>query len=121
MAIPSKVSERLATSLYEYHTQRQAVIRFLFGAMVVSDSVVDTMRLELKKVSPGVRFDNENIRQALITKVIKREVLEGDKATEAQRKIGRAIAKVAVPKVILIGCRGADAVPQKELASHWKG
>lgn len=85
-------------ALDDYHTQRQAMSRFFLGAMVVSDSVVDTMRRELKKVSPGVRFDNEEIRQALMTEVIKREVLEGDKATEAKRKIARALAKAAVPK-----------------------
>ncbi len=85
-------------ALDDYHTQRQAMSRFFLGAMMVSDPVIDTMRRELKKVSPGVRFDNEEIRQALIHEVIKREVLEGDKATEAKRKIARAMAKAAAPK-----------------------
>ena len=88
-------------ALDDYHTQRQAMSRFFLGAMAISDPVIDTMRRELKKVSPGIRFDTEEIRQALIHEVIKREVLEGDKATEAKRKIARVMAKAAAAKVKL--------------------
>ncbi|MBE7497110.1 MAG: type I restriction enzyme HsdR N-terminal domain-containing protein [Verrucomicrobiaceae bacterium] len=85
-------------ALDDYHAQRQAMSRFFLGAMLMSDPVIDTMRRELKKVSPGVRFENEEIRQALIHEVVKREVMEGDKATDARRKIARALAKAAAPK-----------------------
>ncbi len=86
-------------ALDDYHTQRQAMSRFFLGAMAISEPVLDTMRRELKRVSPGIRFDTEEIRQALIHEVIKREVLEGDKANEAKRKIARVQAKAAAAKV----------------------
>ena len=37
-----------------------------------------------------VRIDNEQIRSVLLQEVLKRDVLEGDKADEARRKVSRA-------------------------------
>jgi hypothetical protein len=85
--------------LDDYHVQRQAMSRFYLGALILSDVMIDAMRKELRKLSPGVRFDVEEIREALTHEVIKREVLEGDKATDAKKKITKAQAKAAaVPK-----------------------
>jgi hypothetical protein len=50
------------------------------------------MRRELRRLSPDVRIDNEQIRMVLVNEVIKREVLEGDRAEDARRKISRAAA-----------------------------
>jgi hypothetical protein len=79
--------------LGEYHTQRQALSRFFIGAMVLSDPVLDVIRRELRRVSPEVRIDNEQIRTVLTSEVIKREVMEGDKAAEAKRKIAKSANK----------------------------
>jgi len=84
-------------ALDDYHTQRQAMSRFFLGAMLLSDPVIDVVRRELRKVSPGVRFESDEIREAITHEVLKREVLEGDKAAEARRKIARAQAKAAAP------------------------
>lgn len=79
--------------LGEYHTQKQALSRFFLGAMVLTDPVVDVIRRELRRVSPDVKIESDEIRRALAAEVIKREVLEGDKADEAKRKITRAANK----------------------------
>ena len=75
--------------LDEYHTQRQAMSRFFLGAMLLSDPVLEVVRRELRRISPGVRIDIEQIRKALSEEVIKREVVEGEKAEDARRKINR--------------------------------
>lgn len=91
--------------LDDYHVQRQAMSRFFLGAMILSDTLIDVIKRELKKLSPGVKFDNEEIREALAHEVIKREVLEGDKATDAKKKIAKAqvkappVAKVKIETV----------------------
>lgn len=79
--------------LGDYHTQRQALSRFFLGAMVLSDPVVDVIRRELRRVSPDVRIESEQIRDVLSSEVLKREVMEGDKAEEARKKIARAASK----------------------------
>ena len=96
--------------LGEYHTQKQALSRFFVGAMLQTDPVLDVIRRELRRVSPDVRIDSEQIKKVLVNEVIKREVMEGDKAEEAKKKIHKAASKslratsVTVPK-------GGEAVP----------
>lgn len=79
--------------LSEYHTQRQALSRFFVGAMLLTDPVLDVIRRELRRVSPDVKIDSDQIRDVLSAEVIKREVLEGDKAEDARKKINRAASK----------------------------
>ena len=79
--------------LGDYHAQKQALSRFFIGAMVLSDPVLDVIRRELRRVSPDVRIDVEEIKAVLTSEVLKREVMEGDKADEAQKKIAKAASK----------------------------
>lgn len=84
--------------LGEYHNQKQALSRFFISAMLQTDPVLDVVRRELRRMSPDVRIDNQQIRDVLIGEVLKREVLEGDKAEEARKKLARSVAKVAKAK-----------------------
>ena len=59
--------------LGEYHTQKQALSRFFVGAMLQTEPVLDVIRRELRRVSPDVRIDSEQIKSVLINEVIKRE------------------------------------------------
>lgn len=79
--------------LGDYHTQKQALSRFFIGAMLQNDPVLEVIRRELRRLSPDVRIDIEQIRAVLVNEVIKREVIEGDKADEARKKIARAASK----------------------------
>ena len=81
------------SALGDYHTQKQALSRFFLGAIILSDSVLDVIRRELRRVSPDVRIDNDQIRAVLVNEVLKREVMEGDKAEDARKKIARAASK----------------------------
>jgi hypothetical protein len=81
------------SALGDFLSQKQALSRFFLGAMILSDPVVEVIRRELRRVSPDVRIDLEEIRKALTSEVIKREVMEGEKAEEARKKITRAAAK----------------------------
>lgn len=79
--------------LGEYHTQKQALSRFFVGAMLQTDPVLEVIRRELRRISPDVRIDINQIKSVLLNEVIKREVIEGDKAEEARKKIAKATAK----------------------------
>jgi predicted type IV restriction endonuclease len=83
--------------LGEYHTQRQALNRFFLAATVLSDPVLAVIRRELRRLSPNVRIEIEEIKAALTEEVIKREVMEGDKADEARRKITRVQSAPSKP------------------------
>ena len=79
--------------LGEYHTQKQALSRFFIGAMVLSPPVLEVIRRELRRVTPDVKVDVDQVKDVLVNEVIKREVLEGDKADEAKKKIARMLSK----------------------------
>lgn len=79
--------------LGEYHTQRQALSRFFVGAMLQTDPILDVIRRELRRVSPDVRIDAEQIKEVLVNEVIKREVMEGEKADEAKKLVAKSANK----------------------------
>lgn len=79
--------------LDEYHEQKQALSKYCIGAVIMTEPVLAVIRRELKRISPDVRIDVVEIQQVVSQEVIKRDVLEGDKATEAARKIARAANK----------------------------
>ncbi len=79
------------SALGEYQTQKEALSRYMIGALVLSDAIVDVVRRELKKISPDVRIESEEIRAVLLNDVIKREVLEGERALDAKKKVAKVV------------------------------
>ena len=75
--------------LEEYQLQRQAMSRFFLGAMILSDPVLAVVRRELRRMSPDVKIEVEEIRAALTEEVLKRDVLEGERADDARKKIAK--------------------------------
>lgn len=84
--------------LGEYHTQKQALSRFFLAAVVRSEPVLDAIRREVRRVSPDVRIEKEEIAAVLSAEVLKREVIEGEKADEALKKLTNAVRKAARAK-----------------------
>ena len=70
--------------LGEYAAQREALSRFSIAAVVLSAPVVDVVRRELRRITPDVRIDTGEIETVLREQVLKREVLEGEKANAAR-------------------------------------
>ncbi len=79
----------------DFHQQKQALSRFHIGAAILSESVLNTIKRELKRVSPDVKIEPEQIRDVITQEVIKREILESDKYKQAEKAIERAINKAA--------------------------
>ncbi len=79
--------------LGEYHSLRQALNRFTLGALVLSDPVLDVLRREVRRLSPNVRVETEEIKNVLVADVLKREVLEGEKADVARKQVAKAAGK----------------------------
>ena len=80
--------------LNEYLQLRQALNRYSIGAVVLSEPVLSAIRRELRRLSPDTKIDLEEIVHVLTDEVIKRDVLEGDRAIEAKRKVAKASTKM---------------------------
>jgi len=81
------------SALGDYYDQKQALSRFCLAAMVLSDPVLGVLRREIKRISPDVKIEREQIKHALEHEVLKRDVVEGEKADEAKKKINRSASR----------------------------
>jgi hypothetical protein len=99
--------------LAEYSSRRQALSKFTLGALIMSDPVLDVIRRELRRTSEGLKVEADEIGAILGAEVIKREVLEGDKALVAAKRVAKAqnrsLRKVAKDEVD--GKKAPRAVP----------
>lgn len=81
------------SALGDFHAQKQALSRYVLGAILLTDTVTDVVRRELRRVTPDIRITSDQIRQVLVDEVLKREVLEGEKADGAKKIVARAASK----------------------------
>jgi hypothetical protein len=83
----------IKSGLTAFHDQAQATNKFYLGALVLSDPVLETVRRELRRLS-GVKMELDDLRAALKQEVIKREVIEGEKADAARKSVSKAAGKM---------------------------
>ena len=76
--------------LGDYHSQRQALSRFFLGNLMLSEPVLQVVRREPKRISPDIKVEIEDIKQVIESEVLKREVVEGELAEAARKKITRS-------------------------------
>lgn len=81
------------SALGDFHAQKQALSRFLLSAIIVSEAGVEVIRRELRRVSPNIKINVDQIRDALVNEVLKREVVEGEPAESARRTVSRSSNK----------------------------
>ncbi len=105
----------LRSALGEFHTQQQALSRFFLGAIVLSAPVLEIVRRELRRFSPDVKINVEQIKSVLIQEVLKREVVEGEKADEARKKLSKASSRLLRTKPSKPASQ-REAAPLKQLA-----
>ncbi len=84
----------VSDAIEEYHDRAQMVNRFMVSAIVLTQPILDTIRRELRRISPGLKVTDEEIKNILISEVIKREVLEGEDFQVASKKIKKSIKKM---------------------------
>jgi hypothetical protein len=96
------------SAIAQFHAERQAMSRFNVSAILRDEPVLALIRRELKRAYPGLNPSPEQIRQILEAEVLKRDVVEGEKAAEAvkalkqrTRKAARIQAKMGVPALVL--------------------
>lgn len=107
------------SALEDYAVQRQALSRFCIGAMLIAEPVLDVIRRELRRMSPDVKIDNEQIKHVLVHEVLKRDVLEGEKAEHARKQVARSAARTLRAKSASAGVSETEetvVVDKRDLA-----
>ena len=86
--------EAMAKNLREeYFEKTQSVNRFIVGNLLLSDSILSSVRRELRKLADGVRIEVEKIYDLIKKDVLKRDIVEGEDAENAQRKLKKFFKK----------------------------
>ena len=85
------------SAVMEFSEQKLALSRYFIGAAILSEPVLASIRRELKRVSPDVRIETDQIHDVIMQEVIKREIVEGEKFLAAEKALARA-NKVARPR-----------------------
>jgi predicted type IV restriction endonuclease len=107
-------------SLDDFYTQRQATSKYMLGNLIFEDAVINSIKKELKEVYPDLKCTNEEIYKIIHNEVVKREIIEGDEATEAQKKIAKAnkrVEKIKAEKNKVVGVAPLDE-PQGQVQTE---
>ena len=81
------------TSLDTFYSQQQLVNRYTISQIMLTDGALDFIRKTLRKLSPDAKTTNEQIAAIITEEIIKRDVLEDDKAKETKKKVAKAMTK----------------------------
>lgn len=77
----------------KYRVHLMSVNKFRISAILQSDTGLNMLRRELKRVSPGTKVETDEISDILTTDVLKRDVVEGDSIKEAHTRVKKASAR----------------------------
>jgi hypothetical protein len=83
----------------EYHEHVMIVNRFIIGAILQSEDAIKLVRRELRRVSPDVSVDLEEVESIISSDVLKRDILEGDEAGKAKTIVKKASSRRLRKKV----------------------
>lgn len=78
------------SAIENFHDYVQSVNKFTIGATVLSEPVLNVIRRELRRTTPGLKVDISEIEDILRSETLKRDVQEGKEADEAAKKVRRA-------------------------------
>lgn len=82
----------------EVYEKTQCVNRFIIGAVIASQPVVQLVRKELRKIADGVNVSEEEVLKIIKEECLRRDLTEGDEALAANKKLCKLQVKpVAKP------------------------
>lgn len=80
-------------AIEEFDEYVRNVNKFVVGTIVQSDTVLNVIRRELRRMSPGVKVDTEELKKMVVNDVLKRDIMEGLPAERAKARFKKASSK----------------------------
>ena len=78
-----------------YHQHTQILNRYTVAQILLTEPAVSCVRKEIRKLFPEIKIDPEQITDILNNEVLKRDVIEGEKAKETQQRIRKISARLS--------------------------
>ncbi|MBX3500348.1 MAG: type I restriction enzyme HsdR N-terminal domain-containing protein [Alphaproteobacteria bacterium] len=98
----------------DFFDQQQATSKYSIAAALLGERMINQLRLELRRLFPGVKVDEETLEGSLRLEVIKRELVEGEDAEAAGallKRLTRSLAREKERSSKDSSKSGADASP----------
>ena len=86
------------TEINHYWQRKEATSRYVLAQLLLDKSVLSLVRRHLRKQFAGLRITEEQIADLMRAEVLKRDVLEGDRASAAEKLLRRGARKRAKTK-----------------------
>ncbi|HEX6589241.1 MAG TPA: hypothetical protein VF039_09470 [Longimicrobiales bacterium] len=80
-------------AITRFHAEKQALSKFNVAAVLRSEAVLSLVRRELKRAFPDLSPSLDDVRLLVENEVLKRDVLDGEKATQAAKLMRRATGR----------------------------
>lgn len=77
----------------QFYKKVQIVNRFVIGNLILADPVLKLIKRELRKISEGVKVELPELEDMIRSEVLRRNLIEGDEADEAQKVVSRLYKK----------------------------
>ncbi len=74
----------------QYHAQVRALNRFSLTAAIISEPVLKVICREIKRASPGIRVDVEDVEELIVREVVKRDVMDSAEVQDAVKRLRKA-------------------------------
>lgn len=84
-------------AIADYHERIKIVNPYVISSILINNSSLKLMRKELRRLTPKLRIDIEEIATILKNDVLKRNVFEGDEAIKAQKQYKKLLTKKSKP------------------------
>jgi predicted type IV restriction endonuclease len=110
-AKPAQLLERLylvsregvaSTAIDAFWQRKEAMNRYVVAQLLLSPEVLGLVRRTIRRNFPGIGVTEEDVATLLREEVLKRDVLEGDRAAAAQRLVRRASRKRERAKAVTL-------------------
>lgn len=79
------------SSMTTFYLERQVNSKFSVAAMLLGDAMLNSLRREIRRVSPRSKVDVDELKGLLQTEVLKRDVFDGDEAKQAADFLKKAL------------------------------
>jgi len=77
----------------EFYEKVQIVNRFIIGNLILAEPILKLIKRERHRISQGVKVDLQEVEQVVRSEVLRRNLVEGEEAEEAQKLVARFYKK----------------------------
>lgn len=87
-------SKNSKATLEDLRAQKQILNKYIIGNVILTESGIDNIRKNLRRLYPDVKTTNEEIHAIIFNEVLKREIVEGDLAEDARKTVAKQEKKI---------------------------